>query len=70
MPSLEGYRSHLDYSYAPGIFPLRHIPVMLRSVSPQRAAACFTRIISAIAISPLSGFILPNSELFNDLTAF
>ena len=34
MPSLEGYRSHLDYSYAPGIFPamecLLHRPEKVR----------------------------------------
>ena len=43
MPSLEGYRSHLDYSYAPGIFPamecLLHRPEKVRRILVHSAAA-------------------------------
>ena len=42
MPSLESYRSHLDYSYAPGIFPamecLQHRPEKVRRVLVHSAA--------------------------------
>ena len=42
MPSLSGYRSDLDYSYAPGIFPsmecLRYRPEQVRRLLIHPAA--------------------------------
>ena len=43
MPSLEGYKSELDYSYAPGVFPaiecLKNRPDKVRRVLVHSAAA-------------------------------
>ena len=43
MPSLEGYKSGLDYSYAPGVFPamecLLHRPDSVRRVLVHSSAA-------------------------------